>query len=88
MGIFPAISAGWTISRESFMENVGFISDLKLRIGYGITGNQGIPNYISLERLGTQGMMLYDNQWISGYGPVSNPNPDLRWERKQKQTLV
>ena len=61
-GFFPAISAGWTISRESFMENVGFISDLKLRVGYGITGNQGIPNYISLERLGAQGMMLYDGE--------------------------
>lgn len=86
-GFFPAVSAGWTISRESFMENVGFISDLKLRIGYGITGNQGIPNYISLERLGAQGMMLYDGEWISGFGPVSNPNPNLRWERKAETNI-
>ncbi len=86
-GFFPAISAGWTISREGFMENVGFISDLKLRVGYGITGNQGIPNYISLERLGRQGMMLYNGEWISGFGPVSNPNPDLRWERKAETNI-
>jgi TonB-dependent starch-binding outer membrane protein SusC len=86
-GLFPAVSAGWTISRESFMENVGFISDLKLRAGYGITGNQGIPNYISLERLGNQNMMLYDGNWISGFGPVSNPNPDLRWERKAETNI-
>lgn len=86
-GFFPAVSAGWTISRENFMENVGFISDLKLRIGYGITGNQGIPNYISLERLGAQGMMLYDGEWISGFGPVSNPNPNLRWERKAETNI-
>ncbi len=86
-GFFPAISAGWTLSRESFMQNVGFVSDLKLRIGYGITGNQGIPNYISLERLGAQGMMLYDGEWISGFGPVSNPNPNLRWERKAETNI-
>ena len=86
-GFFPAVSAGWTLSRESFMENVTFVNDLKLRIGYGITGNQGIPNYISLERLGTQGMMLYDGEWISGYGPVSNPNPNLRWERKSETNI-
>lgn len=86
-GFFPAVSAGWTISRESFMENIGFISDLKIRAGYGITGNQGIPNYISLERLGNQGMMIYDGEWISGYGPVSNPNPNLRWERKAETNI-
>jgi TonB-dependent starch-binding outer membrane protein SusC len=86
-GWFPAVSAGWTLSRESFMENVNFVSDLKLRIGYGITGNQGIPNYHSLQRLGPQGMMLYEGAWISGYGVVSNPNPNLRWERKAETNI-
>ncbi len=86
-GLFPALSVGWTISRESFMANVNFINDLKLRLGWGVTGNQGIGNYISLERLGTFGVMLYQGQWIPGYAPASNPNPDLRWEKKTETDL-
>lgn len=86
-GLFPAVSVGWTISRESFMANVNFIDDLKLRLGWGVTGNQGIGNYISLQRLGTSGVMLYQGQWIPGYAPASNPNPDLRWEKKTETNL-
>jgi len=81
-GFFPSITGGWRISEESFMKNIPFISDLKLRIGYGITGNQGIGEYVSLERLSPGGMMLFNGQWITGYSPSSNPNPNLRWEKK------
>ena len=86
-GLFPAVSAGWTISREKFMDNLDFIDNLKLRIGYGITGNQGIGNYISLLRLGTAGVMLYDGEWIPGFTPASNPNPNLRWEKKAETNI-
>jgi TonB-dependent starch-binding outer membrane protein SusC len=86
-GLFPAVSAGWTISRESFMENLDFIRDLKLRVGYGITGNQGIGDYISLQRLGTAGVMLFDGKWIPGFAPASNPNPNLRWEKKAETNI-
>lgn len=86
-GLFPAISAGWTISSEEFMSNVKFVDDLKLRIGYGITGNQGIGNYISQQRLGNSGVMLYNGNWIPGYAPASNPNPDLRWETKAETNI-
>lgn len=86
-GFFPAVSAGWTISRESFMENVNFIDDLKLRIGYGVTGNQGIGNYISLQRLSSSGVMLYGGDWIPGFAPASNPNPNLRWEKKAETNI-
>ena len=41
-GTFPALSAGWTISEEGFMYDVDAIDELKLRVGYGVTGNQGI----------------------------------------------
>lgn len=86
-GLFPAVSAGWTISRESFMDNMDFIRDMKLRVGYGITGNQGIGDYISLQRLGSAGVMLYDGKWIPGFAPASNPNPNLRWEKKAETNL-
>ena len=84
-GNFPAVSAGWTISRERFMEDVKFVNDLKLRVGYGVTGNQGIPNYQSLVRLGTGNQYLNDDGiWRQTYGPNNNPNPNLRWERKEE----
>lgn len=86
-GMFPAVSAGWNISEEDFMKEISFISNLKLRAGYGVTGNQGIGNYISLERLSPAGMMLYQGVWIPGYGPSSNPNPDLRWEKKSETNI-
>jgi TonB-dependent starch-binding outer membrane protein SusC len=86
-GMFPAISAGWAISQEDFMSNALFINDLRLRAGFGITGNQGIGNYISLQRLGSSGVMLYDGKWIPGFAPASNPNPNLRWERKAETNI-
>ncbi|XWW46423.1 SusC/RagA family TonB-linked outer membrane protein [Fibrella sp. USSR17] len=82
-GNFPAASVGWTISQESFMRDVRFVNNLKLRAGYGVTGNQGIPNYQSLVRLSTGNQYLNDDGiWRQTYGPSNNPNPNLRWERK------
>ena len=86
-GTFPAISAGWRINKESFMEDVGWLNDLKLRIGYGVTGNQEIGNYRSLQLLQRDRYFFYNNQWISTYRPASNPNPDLKWERKGEFNL-
>ncbi len=86
-GYFPAISAGWTVSREPFMNSIAFINDLKIRLGYGITGNHGIPSYLSLQRLSTSGTMLYEGEWIPGYAPASNANPNLGWEKKAEWNL-
>jgi TonB-linked SusC/RagA family outer membrane protein len=57
-GNFPAVSLGWIISDEAFMQNINQVNQLKLRIGYGVTGNQGIPNYQSIVTLGTGGYIL------------------------------
>lgn len=83
-GNFPAASAGWLISEESFMENVKeIVSSLKLRVGYGVTGNMPKDSYQSLSRLKDDApRMLYNGQWIRGVQPASNPNPDLKWEKK------
>ncbi len=84
-GNFPAASIGWNISKESFMENVAFINNLKFRVGYGITGNQGFPNYSSLTTLSTGNTYIYpDGVWRQTYGPDRNPNPDLKWEKKKE----
>lgn len=81
-GNFPAASAGWTISEEDFIKGIEEISNLKLRVGYGVTGNQGIPNYQSLVTLGTGGVYPQDGVFYQTYGAARNPNPNLRWERK------
>lgn len=87
-GMFPAISAGWNISREAFMSGVGFIDELKLRVGYGVTGNSGIANYSSLVTMGTGGNYINpDGVWRQTYGPNRNPNPDLRWEKKKELNI-
>lgn len=83
-GLFPAVSLGWRLSEEGFTENVSWIDELKLRVGYGVTGNQDFPNYLSLLRLSSWGRFYYNGQWINTYGPSSNPNPNLRWEKKRE----
>jgi iron complex outermembrane receptor protein len=85
-GLFPSVSAGWRISEEDFMQSSeNWLSYLKLRAGYGVTGNQdGIGEYKSLFLLGTSGGASYydavSGTWKQSYGAIQNPNPDLKWE--------
>ncbi len=80
--LFPSVSLGWRISEEGFMGDVDWIDDAKVRVGYGVTGNQGTSPYASLVRMRPGPRMLYNGKWIPGTEPASNPNPDLRWETK------
>lgn len=77
-GYFPSVSAGWRVSNESFMRNVKWISDLKLRASTGKLGNQEIDNYAFLTLLRRQG----DQYLISRYG-----NPDLKWETTTQKDI-
>jgi len=86
-GNFPAISAGWTISNEDFFSNKEVVNELKLRVGYGVTGNQGIPNYQSILRLGTGGVYPQDDVYYQTYGLAANQNPDLKWEQKAETNI-
>lgn len=79
-GIFPSGSAAWRISEENFMKNLSFIDDLKMRVSYGITGNQDIPNYRSSALYGAAGYYYSDGEFHTQYGPNQNPNPNLKWE--------
>jgi iron complex outermembrane receptor protein len=85
-GTFPSVSAAWRISEESFMEGTkGWLDNLKLRAGYGVTGNQaGIDEYASLPTIGiSSGSQYYDvvsGTWKNSYGFTRNANPDLKWE--------
>ena len=83
-GWFPSASVGWRINKEDFMADYKWINDLKLRVGFGVTGNQDFDNYKSLIMMGIAGKFFYNGEWINTYEPTSNPNPDLRWENKQE----
>ena len=79
---YPAVSVGWNINREKFMENLKWIDKLKLRIGYGETSNQSINPYSTLGTLATRNYNfgLSDSGRKAGYYVNSLPNTDLGWE--------
>ncbi|PSR57029.1 SusC/RagA family TonB-linked outer membrane protein [Adhaeribacter arboris] len=86
-GNFPSVSAGWVLSKENFLADNGIITNLKLRGGYGVTGNQeSLGPYQSLSTLGAfAGQSGYfDGQWLIPYGSTYNANPLLRWETKNE----
>ncbi len=80
-GNFPAVSAGWRISQESFMRDINWISDLKIRGDYGETGNQDFASYQSLATMASYDLILYKGSYIQGWGINTNPNTDLKWEK-------
>jgi TonB-linked SusC/RagA family outer membrane protein len=80
-GTFPSASVAWRISEESFMSNVGFVKDLKLRASYGIVGNQdGIGPYKSIALYGRSDEYWDNGRWNNSYRYSQNANPDLKWE--------
>ena len=79
-GYFPSVGLGWTVSNESFMENANWLSNLKLRASYGITGSQSIQPLQSLTLLGTSNATIGDILY-SGLAPTRLGNPDLEWEK-------
>ncbi len=81
-GTFPAVSVGWRLNKEGFMQNISVINDLKLRVGYGITGTPPQSLFLGVARLGYSGFTLSDGRWVPQLVPTSNPNPNLRWEEK------
>ena len=78
---YPAVSAGWNIARESFMENATWIDNLKLRVGYGETSNQAINPYSTLGGLAIRNYNFGNGtNYKAGYYVNALPNPDLGWE--------
>lgn len=78
-GIFPAVSAGVTLSN---LVEIPAVNSLKVRASYGVTGNQPADSYASLQRFGQSGNFYYNGSYGPSYGPQSNANPDLKWETK------
>ncbi|MGF7075388.1 TonB-linked SusC/RagA family outer membrane protein [Mucilaginibacter sp. 3215] len=80
-GYFPAASAAWRVIDEGFMKSQSLFDDLKLRVGYGKTGNSlGFSPYTPLTIYGTTGSFYYNGAYIGAIGVTQNPNPNLQWE--------
>jgi TonB-linked SusC/RagA family outer membrane protein len=80
-GYFPAVSAAWRVIDESFMKSQTLFDDLKLRVGYGQTGNAlGFNPYTPQTLYSSTGSFYYNGAYTSAIGITQNPNPNLKWE--------
>ncbi len=81
-GVFPAVSAGWIISNEPWLDNNLTLSFLKLRASWGLTGNAPLANFGSL------GLWVGNNYTtVSGLTPATLPSPDLKWENTEQYNI-
>ncbi|MDA3890715.1 MAG: TonB-dependent receptor [Salinivirgaceae bacterium] len=86
-GFFPSFSGGWRLSEESFMQSLTVISDLKLRAGWGVVGNDQIDNYAYFGRVGIGANYPIGGVVMPGTYPSSIENNKLKWE-ESKQTNI
>ena len=88
-GWFPAVSAAWRLSSESFMRDITWLNDLRIRAGVGVTGNQGFDPGVTTRMYKTDAgdSFLVNGQWITIYGLAKNVNYDLRWEKKTEYNV-
>ena len=88
-GSFPSISGSWNLHNESWMKSAGWLDILRVRLGYGISGNNAGSNYGSLVLYDYSGGKYHDEQmnWYSSLQASQNPNPNLRWEKTQEVNL-
>jgi TonB-linked SusC/RagA family outer membrane protein len=87
-GFFPAVSAAWRVIEEDFMKDVNWLSDLKLRGSFGITGNAGgIDPYQSLATVAAGGGYNLNHTYQTAIRPSGIANPDLRWEKSLQSNI-
>jgi TonB-linked SusC/RagA family outer membrane protein len=85
-GTFPSASLAWRISEEEFIRGLEGIDDLKLRVGYGVTGNQNIGNY-SFASVFKTVQYNFNGQAVTAIVPDMIPNPSIRWEKIEQFNL-
>ena len=85
-GNFPSVSGAWLVSDEKFMKGISAVSNLKLRLSYGQTGNNLIPNYGSVSLLGTSSYVNASTV-VNGLRTISISNPNLKWEKTSQYNI-
>ncbi|MDN5284831.1 MAG: hypothetical protein JWR38_1105 [Mucilaginibacter sp.] len=83
-GYFPSVSGGWRISDESFLKNASWLSNLKLRGGYGLTGNYNIGDFAARTLIGSG----FNYNQLAGLAPSQLGSPDLTWENTKQTDLA
>ncbi|MDY3069124.1 MAG: SusC/RagA family TonB-linked outer membrane protein [Parabacteroides sp.] len=87
-GFFPSMSLAWVLSEEDFLKDISFMNNLKLRAGYGISGNLGaIDSYNSLQLMKPNGVVSVNGSPTVTMGVIRNANPDLKWEVKRTSNV-
>ena len=85
-GYFPSFAAAWNLSNESFLKDKDWLSNLKLRVGWGLVGNDRITNYLSLD-LYTASMYGVGSEQVIALLPSHLANKDLKWEASQTTNI-
>ncbi|CCG98287.1 hypothetical protein FAES_0273 [Fibrella aestuarina BUZ 2] len=88
-GVFPSLSLGWVLSRESFFPQTPVLNFLKLRGGYGVVGNDAIGDFAYLSTIGSGRNYTIgtSGSYIIGYSPNAPANPDLKWEQTSQTNV-
>lgn len=87
-GNFWSLSGGWRLSNEGFLEDANWLNDLKLRVAYGVTGNEGFSaNYAARMYGSDTRWLLPTGSWAMSYGATTNLNEDLGWEEKKEWNI-
>lgn len=87
-GYFPSVAVAWTVSNEQFMQSLrDIISNLKVRVSYGVIGNQDIDPYSTLALLSTTTTYFNSTNGVTGYWSNSVATPDLKWEKTKQFDL-
>ncbi|MDX2067154.1 MAG: SusC/RagA family TonB-linked outer membrane protein [Haliscomenobacter sp.] len=77
--VFPGFGIGADLVKAMGLD---FADALKLRVSYGVAGNLPGESYLSIQRFGQAGRFFYNGAFVPSYAPVSNPNPNLKWEKQ------
>lgn len=84
---FPSVAAAWRISEEPWMKNINVLNQLKLRLGYGQLGNQGIDNYATRQTLVAGGSAVFGDKLEQGVVAARLPNRNLKWETTEEYNI-
>ena len=80
-GNFPAVSLAWEMANMDFMSGAAAVNSLKPRVSFGVTGRSGFGSYQAIQTYSAHGAYPYNGNWVTGFYPSLNANPDLGWEK-------
>lgn len=86
-GAFPSAAAAWRISEEGFMKKLSWMSNLKLRLSYGVTGNNSVGNYATMLTVGGQVFYPFGSSYVQGMRPNGLVDTGLKWEKAHELNL-